>query len=217
MLTAATTTQSPLNIIHTMKILARHYSAALLISAASFTAVSCKKDEPAASGGATSTTPAGAAAPSEAAVSSNSWGFAARLPKTTEGFAAFYRLSDLWNGVKSSNLVKKIMSNPVLAKEMDLDSLKAGWEQNVQLREAAVMVEEFAGQEVLIAMPEGFTENVTKLAKAIEPFLSNAFMSGMQRTAKLAAEGRPRRLKCPLSGNSWNRRRRSNCRSCSRV
>ncbi len=172
-----------------MKILARHYSAALLISAVSFTAVSCKKDEPASSGGAASTTPAGAAASGEAAVSSNSWGFAARLPKTTEGFVAFYRVSDLWNGVKDSNLVKKIMSNPVLAKEMELDSLKAAWEQNDQLRETAAMVEEFAGQEVVIAMPEGFTENVMKLVKTMGPFLNNAFTSGMQRTAKLAAEG----------------------------
>ena len=189
MLAAATATSNPLNVTYTMKISARHYSAALLISAASFTAVSCKKDEPASSGNAASTAPAGAAASGEAAVSSTSWGFAARLPKTTEGFVAFYRVSDLWNGLKNSNLVKQIMSNPVLAKEMELDSLKAAWEQNGQLKEAAVMLEEFAGQEVLIAMPEGFTGNVMKMVKALGPIITNAFTSGMQRSIKLAAEG----------------------------
>ena len=171
-----------------MKFRARFCSAALLFSAASFTAISCKKEEPAPAGGSTSGAP-GAVKASDATASASSWGFVARLPKSTEGFAAFYRLSDVWNGFKNSNFVSRIMSNPVLARQMELDSLKAAWDRNDKWRETAALVEEIAGKEVVVVLAEGFTENAVRLAKVAGPIMSGAITSGMQNRIKAPAGG----------------------------
>ena len=170
-----------------MKIRARLCSAAVLIGAVSFTAVSCKKEESAPTKG---SAPAGVPAASEsgdATVSESTGGFAARLPKSTEGFASFYRLNELWDGFANSNFVKRLMNHPVLSRELDLDSLKAEWDRNPQMQEAVALAKEIAGKEVIVAIPEGFTGNAVRLAKALGPVLSSAFTSGMQRSVKAAA------------------------------
>src|SRR5688500_12462138 len=100
-----------------MKFRVRLYSAALLFSTAPFVVISCTKDEPVSPPGGT------AASGGDTAVSAPAWGYAARLPKDVESFFALYRLSELAEGFKNSNFVKKVMGNPELVRQFDLDQL----------------------------------------------------------------------------------------------
>ncbi|HEX2749512.1 MAG TPA: hypothetical protein VHM91_16000 [Verrucomicrobiales bacterium] len=150
-----------------MKHRTRLYSAALLLSATPLLTVSCgKKEEPGAQAGATSGNKAEViSAGSPAPVSVSTWGFAARLPKSTEGFTAVYRLGDLVTGLKNSGFLKKVFSMPAVAKEISMDKIETAWDNNADLKEAASLFQ----KEVVVAMPEGFTENVLKFAKLLAP------------------------------------------------
>jgi hypothetical protein len=166
-----------------------HYTSALLIGAAPLFITSCGKDESSASGGGASKSGASASASSASTgeVSASAWGFAARLPKTTEGFVAFYRSAEMVEGFLGSNWFKKLTSLPPVAPQWE--SVKSNFASNPQAKEALALAREIAGKEAVFVLGEGATESGVQLATALAPLLKVAFMSGMQTGIKRAAEG----------------------------
>jgi hypothetical protein len=165
-----------------------HYTSALLISATPLFTTSCGKDESSASGGASKSGASASASPAASGeVSAPAWGFAARLPKTTEGFVAFYRSADMVEGFLGSNWFKKLTSLPPVAAQWE--GVKANFESDPQAKEALALAKEIAGKEAVFVLGEGATESGVQLASALAPLLKVAFMSGMQSGIKRAAEG----------------------------
>ena len=115
----------------------------------------------------------------EAAVPDSVYGLAARLPKDTEGFVSFYRLSELWNGFRKSNFVKKVLANEQLVKEMKLDDLLGEWERNPVLQQYGTMAGSMLGGEVSIILPAGFSDNFSVILKNL-PALQSAFFVARQ-------------------------------------
>ena len=115
----------------------------------------------------------------EAAATDSTYGLAARLPKDTEGFVSFYRLSELWNGFRKSNFVKKVLANEQLVQEMKLDELLSEWERNPVLQQYGTMAGSMLGGEVSIILPAGFSENFAVILKHL-PALQSAFFVARQ-------------------------------------
>ncbi len=171
-----------------MKLRILHYTSALALAAVPVAFTSCGKDESTAGSsksGSSSSSAASASGSTE--VSASSWGFAARLPKTTEGFIAFYRTSDMVEGFLASNWFKKLTSLPPVAAQWEM--VKDNFTNNPQAKEALSLAKEIAGKEAVFVLGEGFTDIAGNFAGAIAPVLKAAFMSGMQSGMKRAAEG----------------------------
>ena len=170
-----------------MKSHARHLTAALLSSALPFAALSCKKEDAASSAAqASSSSSAAASSGSSVEVSASAWGFAARLPRSTEGFVALYRASDLVEGFLGSNWMKKLSSHPAVGQQ--IQAMLASFESDPQAKEVIGLLKEVAGKEVVFAVGDGFTANVQKLASAVVPVFKTAFLASMQKQFKPAAE-----------------------------
>jgi hypothetical protein len=161
-----------------MKHRVRLYSAALLVSAAPFLSVSCSKQEDStAAAGGTGTAKSGTViAGSVATAPASAWGFTAHLPKTTEGFVSLYRLGDLVTSFKSSGFVKKVLSIPEVAKEINMEKIQAIWDNNAPLKDAAALLE----SEVVFSMQEGFTDSALSLAKAVGPVMMAGIRQSIQ-------------------------------------
>ncbi len=112
---------------------------------------------------------AGAAAAPSAPVTAAGWGFTAKLPKSTEGFASFYRIGEMIDGFKNSGFLKKLLGNPVLVKELKLDDLEIIWKNNEEAQEVVAILRGLVEKEAVFVMSEGFTENTVKLLKLLAP------------------------------------------------
>lgn len=119
----------------------------------------------------------------EAPSTQSVYGLLSRLPKDTEGFASMYRLSELWDGFRKSNFVKKVLSNEELVRELDLDKAMREWENNPQLQEYGTMAASLIGGEITIALPAGFTDSLAELLKQL-PAVQAGFL-----TARAAQPG----------------------------
>ena len=97
------------------------------------------------------------------------YGLAARLPKDTEGFASLYRLSTLWEGFKNSNLVKQVLANEDLVREMDLDDLQREYTTDGEFKQGVDIAGALAGTEIMVALPAGFTKEFTYILKNLTP------------------------------------------------
>lgn len=105
------------------------------------------------------------------------YGLAARLPKDTESFGSFYRLSTLWDGFRKSNFVKKVLANEELVRELDLDDLLSQWENNPVLQQYGTMAGSMLGSEVHMVLPAGFSVNLSVLLKNLPQLQSAWFMA----------------------------------------
>jgi hypothetical protein len=152
----------------------RLLSASMVLAAVPFTGSSFIS-----SASAANTIAVTAEAPSSQAV----YGLAARLPKDTDAFISFYRLSDLWDGFRKSNFLKKVMANEMLVREMEIDKLQREWENNPMLQEYGKMAGSMLGGEVMVALPAGFVDNVAAILKQL-PALQAALFH-----ARLASPG----------------------------
>lgn len=112
----------------------------------------------------------------EAPAGHSAYGLAARLPKDTEGFVSFYHLRDLWDGFFKSNFYKKVMSNEMLVREMNLDDILREWENNGEVREYAKLAANVFGNEVMITLPAGFTDKLAAILKQV-PSLQGAYIN----------------------------------------
>lgn len=165
-----------------MKTNLRHLSSALLFAAVPLAAVSCKKEDaaaPAASPG--SSAASAAAAPASAApVDASAWGFAAKLPRNTEGFLAFFNTASLVEGLLGSNWFGKIKSHPMFGPQVQ--QALSQMESDPQAKEVLGLVKEIAGKEIVLSLGEGTVSSFSKLKAVIAPVLQHAF--------KAAADGR---------------------------
>lgn len=110
------------------------------------------------------------------------YGFAARLPKDVESFSANYRLHDLWTKLANSKWASTLLSLPPIKEDREIQGLIAQWNspQGTQIRDIAAAV---LGEEVVVAMPAGFSDKLKPLLDAymqfIEVYMQHAFLSAM--------------------------------------
>jgi len=130
-----------------------------------------------------------AEAPSNQAV----YGLAARLPKDVDGFVSVYRLSELWDGFRKSNFVKKIMGNEMLVREMGLDDVLKEWDRNPALQQYGTMAGSMLGGEVMLALPAGFVDNIAAMMKQV-PLLQAAFLKARLGGPGGGNEGMPKEM-----------------------
>ncbi len=119
------------------------------------------------------------------------YGLASRLPKSTEGFASLYRLSDLWEGFKKSNLVKQVLANEELVRELDLDDIEREYSSNGEFKQAIDIAGALAGMEIMVALPQGFTKEFTYFLKNITIVLFGTRMSGLGEDPGMPPEAMP--------------------------
>lgn len=148
--------------------------------------------------GAALSTPAWAAGPvivaPSSSTASSTYGLAARLPKDTEGFLSFYHLSDLWDGFKNSNFLKKVMANEKVVKGLELDQIVREWENNAEMRKYGTMAASMLGNEILIATPAGFTESLANILKQMPALYGAVFTARISRAVDGDGPGMPKQM-----------------------
>lgn len=170
-----------------MKYRVRHYSAALLLSAVPFVA-SCSKNEEAGAGGSGSNKTAAVSSIPSVPVTASEWGFTARLPKSTEMFVSAYRLGEAVTSFKNSGFVKKLLSIPEVAQEINLDQLQTMLDNNADAKVLLSLLE----KEAVWSASEGFTENTLKIVRSLGPIIQASIKSSIEaRSAAPAADAPP--------------------------
>jgi hypothetical protein len=123
-----------------------------------------------------------AVAPADLAALKATYGFAARLPKDVESFSANYRLHDLWTGLANSKWASTLLSLPPIKEDRQIQQFITQWNspKATQVRDLAAAV---LGEEVLVAMPAGFSDKLKPLLDAymqfIEVYMQHAFLAAM--------------------------------------
>lgn len=154
----------------------------LLTAALCLSLFSCRKQpppsaaiDPAEQPAATEVAPAapGQDAPA-AAVDYSDWGFAAQLPKETEGVSSFYRAGDIVRRVYDSRWFFKLRMNQVFAG--DLQSAITDLRENPGSRRILEMIEAIAGSEVVVAMAPGAHARIRSIEDSYERLLLETFI-----------------------------------------
>lgn len=180
-----------------MKSYTRHLTAALLLTATPFGVVSCKKEAVAKAPAASSPeqSQSADAAPAEASVAGTpAWGFAARLPKNTEGFMAFYNTATLVEGLLKSKWFTKLKANKNFGEQ--IERAIAGLESDPKAADLLALLKEVTGKEIVLAFGEGTIQNFSHLPAVLAPVIRQA--------AKGAAEGTLGAQEVPASPGTFS-------------
>lgn len=122
------------------------------------------------------------ALPADAAALREAYGFAARLPKDVESFAANYRLAALWTSLAESKWASTLMSLPPVKEDRDIQKMVTQW-NSPEGQQVRGLVASILGDELLIAAPAGFGDKLKPLLdayeKLMEVYFERVFMSAL--------------------------------------
>lgn len=171
-----------------MKSKTLHIAAGLLLSTAPFSLLSCKKSE---SSAAPAENPAAeTSAPAPSTVNDpSSWGFAARLPKNTEGFIALYNAGSLVQSLLNSNWFKKVKTQKAFGAEIEagLSQLESDPQASVVLS----LVKEIAGKEIVFVLSEGASAQLTQYSDVSGAEIFGWVFSGVGAEFPMLMDGDP--------------------------